>query len=63
MNRRGFLGLLGKLVAVGAAMGVPAEILKPVEGRLIYTGSNPGTIELFKKLGYPCEPPTWTLAS
>lgn len=30
MNRRGFFGLLGKLVAVGAAMSVAPAILEPV---------------------------------
>lgn len=30
MNRRGFFGLLGKLVSVGVAMGVSPSILEPV---------------------------------
>ena len=31
MNRRGFFGLLGKLVAVGVAMNVAPELLEPVK--------------------------------
>jgi hypothetical protein len=31
MNRRGFFGLLGKLVAVGAAMRVDSALLAPVQ--------------------------------
>lgn len=30
-TRRGFFGLLGKLTAVGAAMGVAPQLLKPVQ--------------------------------
>ena len=32
MNRRGFFGLVGKLLAVGAAMGVAPSLLEPIEG-------------------------------
>lgn len=35
MNRRGFLGLLGKLVTVGAAMGVAPGLIKPAEEKLV----------------------------
>lgn len=31
MNRRGFLGLLGKLAAVGTAMSVAPPLLKPIQ--------------------------------
>jgi hypothetical protein len=31
MNRRGFFGLLGKLLAVGTAMSVAPELLAPVK--------------------------------
>jgi hypothetical protein len=31
MNRRGFLGLLSKLVAVGTAMSVAPEVLAPLK--------------------------------
>jgi hypothetical protein len=31
MNRRGFLGLLGKLVGVGTAIGVHPALLAPLE--------------------------------
>lgn len=35
MNRRGFLGMLGKLVAVGVAMGVAPKLMKPVSKFLV----------------------------
>lgn len=34
MNRRGFLGMLGKLVAVGAAMGVSPALIAPAEKKI-----------------------------
>lgn len=42
MNRRGFLGLLGKLVAVGTAMGVAPGLLKPVKSWLVVDPSGGG---------------------
>lgn len=34
MNRRGFLGMLGKLVAVGAAIGVSPTLIAPAEKKI-----------------------------
>lgn len=39
MNRRGFFGLLGKLIAVGATLGISPEILAPVQAALPATES------------------------
>jgi len=34
MNRRGFLGLLGKLVSVGTAISIHPAILAPIQAAL-----------------------------
>lgn len=63
MHRRGFLGLLGKLLEVGAAIGVAPALLAPfkpepafLQGRLIGFGDD-GTAF------YVNEMPDFTLAS
>jgi hypothetical protein len=34
MNRRGFFGMMGKLLAVGTAIGVSPKLLAPMEEKL-----------------------------
>jgi hypothetical protein len=47
MNRRGFLGLIAKLLAVGTAIGIDPTLLKPVAHFLFVDASaGPITIRL-----------------
>lgn len=65
MNRRGFFGLLGKLLAVGAAIGVAPELLSPVQNALPETisGSATGTLtEAQATFTFTYPKPDYTLA-
>lgn len=63
MKRRGFLGLLGKLLAVGGALGVAPEILEPVQARIVKCEWQ-DVHKIMREQGFVCDDrPNWTLAS
>jgi hypothetical protein len=64
VNRRGFLGLLGKLVAVGTAMSVSPAVLAPLKHVLPPTGTVAlGTTTEVLIKNTIMSGPVWTLAS
>lgn len=62
MNRRGFFGLLGKLVAVGAAMAVASAILEPLQAKVAVEIA-PKLMTLEELMLLANSKPNWALAS